>query len=88
MLTRLTCARFIMLGVTLRTLSLRWIESFNQKGLIFRDIVEVLVKIKIITDGMGWESRIMDHETGQFNPEKILLASKSYWTGEAKQQQS
>lgn len=54
---------------------------------IFRDVVEVLVKIKSITDGMRWESRIMDHESGPFNPEKILLAKKSYWTGEAKQEQ-
>ncbi|CAA3008624.1 probable methyltransferase PMT18 [Olea europaea subsp. europaea] len=54
---------------------------------IFRDVVEVLVKIKSITDGMRWESRIMDHESGPFNPEKILLAKKSYWTGAAKQEQ-
>ncbi|KAG8382519.1 hypothetical protein BUALT_Bualt05G0085700 [Buddleja alternifolia] len=53
---------------------------------IFRDVVEVLLKIKSITDGMRWESRIMDHETGPFNPEKILLAKKSYWTGEEAKQ--
>ncbi|XP_073285524.1 probable methyltransferase PMT18 [Primulina huaijiensis] len=54
---------------------------------IFRDGVEVLVKIKSITDGMKWQSRIMDHESGPFNPEKILVATKTYWTGEAKQKQ-
>ncbi|XP_077233435.1 putative methyltransferase PMT18 [Tasmannia lanceolata] len=52
---------------------------------IFRDVVEVLVKIKSITDGMRWKSQIMDHEDGPFNPEKILVAVKSYWTGEASQ---
>lgn len=50
---------------------------------IFRDTVEVLVKIKAITDGMRWKSQIMDHESGPFNPEKILVAVKNYWTGEA-----
>ncbi|CAK9149768.1 unnamed protein product [Ilex paraguariensis] len=53
---------------------------------IFRDVVEVLVKIKSIADGMRWESNIMDHESGPFNPEKILVAVKSYWTGEAEQE--
>ncbi|CAH9075387.1 unnamed protein product [Cuscuta epithymum] len=48
---------------------------------IFRDAVEVLVKVKSITDRMRWESRIVDHESGPFNPEKILVAVKSYWTG-------
>lgn len=51
-------------------------------AVIFRDTVEVLVKIQSITDGMRWKSQIMDHESGPFNPEKILLAVKSYWTGE------
>lgn len=55
---------------------------------IFRDAVELLVKIKAITDGMKWRSNIMDHESGPFNPEKILVAEKTYWTGEATQNQS
>ncbi|KAE8672394.1 putative methyltransferase PMT18 [Hibiscus syriacus] len=50
---------------------------------IFRDTVELLVKIKSITDGMRWKAQIMDHESGPFNPEKILVAVKTYWTGEA-----
>lgn len=29
----------------------------------------------------------MDHESGPFNPEKILVAVKSYWTGVASQKQ-
>ena len=52
---------------------------------IFRDGVEVLVKIKSITDGMRWKSQIMDHESGPFNPEKILLAVKTYWTAEVEE---
>ncbi|XP_020239535.1 probable methyltransferase PMT18 [Cajanus cajan] len=51
---------------------------------IFRDTVELLVKVKSLTDGMRWKSNIMDHESGPFNPEKILVAVKTYWTGEAK----
>ncbi|KAL5719343.1 hypothetical protein ACHQM5_012136 [Ranunculus cassubicifolius] len=54
---------------------------------IFRDTVEVLVKIQSISERMRWESKIMDHESGPFNPEKILVAVKTYWTGEASQQQ-
>lgn len=54
---------------------------------IFRDTVDVLVKIKSITDGMRWKSQIMDHESGPFNPEKILVAVKTYWTGKPSQKQ-
>ncbi|XP_058085318.1 probable methyltransferase PMT18 [Magnolia sinica] len=54
---------------------------------IFRDTVEVLVKIQSITERMRWKSQIMDHESGPFNPEKILVAVKTYWTGEATPQQ-
>ncbi|XP_006655678.1 probable methyltransferase PMT17 isoform X1 [Oryza brachyantha] len=54
---------------------------------IFRDTVEALVKIQSITDGMSWKSQIMDHESGPFNPEKILMAVKTYWTGEPTQKQ-
>ncbi|XP_008813543.2 probable methyltransferase PMT17 isoform X2 [Phoenix dactylifera] len=48
---------------------------------IFRDTVDVLVKVQAITNGMRWKSQIMDHESGPFNPEKILVAVKTYWTG-------
>lgn len=51
-------------------------------AVVFRDSVEVLVKIQAIANGMRWESKIMDHESGPFNPEKILVAVKSYWTGD------
>ncbi|KAG0474893.1 hypothetical protein HPP92_014579 [Vanilla planifolia] len=50
---------------------------------VLRDTVEVLVKVQAITEGMRWKSKIMDHESGPFNPEKILLAYKRYWTGES-----
>ncbi|CAN6466094.1 unnamed protein product [Victoria cruziana] len=50
-------------------------------AVIFRDSVEVLVKVREITDAMRWKSEIVDHESGPFNPEKILYAVKTYWTG-------
>lgn len=50
---------------------------------IFRDDVDVLVKIKRTTDGMRWETQLMNHEDGPFVREKILLAVKSYWTAPA-----
>ncbi|KAK4804162.1 hypothetical protein SAY86_003979 [Trapa natans] len=53
---------------------------------IIRDVVDVLVKVKKIADGMRWDSQILDHESGPFNPEKILVAVKSYWTGKPNQQ--
>ncbi|XP_059645092.1 probable methyltransferase PMT18 [Cornus florida] len=53
---------------------------------IFRDVVEVLVKVKSITDRMRWKTQILDHESGPFNPEKILVAIKGYWTAEAKKE--
>nr|GMD94852.1 probable methyltransferase PMT18 [Ipomoea batatas] len=54
---------------------------------IFRDVVEVLVRVRSITDRMRWESHIVDHESGPFNPEKILVAVKTYWTGNIEGQQ-
>ncbi|OAY68414.1 putative methyltransferase PMT18 [Ananas comosus] len=54
---------------------------------IIRDTVDVLVKAQAIANGMRWKSQIMDHETGPFNPEKILIAVKTYWTGKPIQQQ-
>ncbi|XP_062074764.1 probable methyltransferase PMT18 [Humulus lupulus] len=54
---------------------------------IFRDTVEILVKIQSIAKEMRWKTQIMDHESGPFNPEKILVAVKTYWTGEAPQKE-
>ncbi|KAK9714049.1 hypothetical protein RND81_06G068000 [Saponaria officinalis] len=53
-----------------------------QGTVIFRDTVEVLVKVQAIVSRMKWKSHITDHETGPFNPEKILVAVKTYWTAE------
>ncbi|KAK1296663.1 putative methyltransferase PMT15 [Acorus calamus] len=47
---------------------------------IFRDDVDVLVKVKTVADRMRWESMIVDHEDGPMEREKILLAVKTYWT--------
>lgn len=50
--------------------------------IIIRDTVEVLTKVQAITDGMRWNNQILDHESGPYNPEKILLAIKTYWTAD------
>ncbi|KAJ6837943.1 uncharacterized protein M6B38_321700 [Iris pallida] len=47
---------------------------------ILREDVDVLVKVKSITDGMRWESQIVDHEEGPHEREKLLLVVKTYWT--------
>ncbi|XP_051144156.1 probable methyltransferase PMT18 [Andrographis paniculata] len=49
---------------------------------IFRDNVELLVKIRSVADKMRWESQIYDHESGPLNVEKILVSRKLYWTVE------
>ncbi|KAL0002557.1 hypothetical protein SO802_016338 [Lithocarpus litseifolius] len=55
-------------------------------SVIFRDDVDYLVKIKSILDAMQWDSRIVDHEQGPLQREKILLAVKQYWTAPAPQE--
>lgn len=55
-------------------------------SVIIRDDVDILVKIKSITDGMEWEGRIADHENGPHQREKILFANKKYWTAPAPDQ--
>ncbi|XP_057527814.1 probable methyltransferase PMT16 [Amaranthus tricolor] len=49
-------------------------------SVIFRDDVDVLVQIKKITDALQWNSRIVNHEDGPLQREKLLFATKSYWT--------
>jgi len=46
------------------------------------------VKVQGIADRMRWKSQIFDHESGPFNPEKILVSEKTYWTGGDVQKQS
>ncbi|KAG6788670.1 hypothetical protein POTOM_004747 [Populus tomentosa] len=48
---------------------------------IVRDEVDVLNKVKKITGGMRWDTKMMDHEDGPLVPEKILVAVKQYWVG-------
>lgn len=54
---------------------------------ILRDTMDVLAKVQSITQRMRWKSQVMDHESGSFNPEKILVAVKTYWTAQLTQQQ-
>ncbi|XAR56004.1 hypothetical protein NMG60_11036276 [Bertholletia excelsa] len=48
-------------------------------AVLFRDEVDVLVKVKKIIGGMRWDAKLMDHEDGPLVPEKILVAVKQYW---------
>ncbi|KAB2597630.1 methyltransferase PMT15 [Pyrus ussuriensis x Pyrus communis] len=57
-------------------------------SIIFRDDVDVLVKIKSILDAMQYDARIVDHENGPKVREKILLAVKQYWTAPAPAQEN
>lgn len=54
---------------------------------IIRDVIDVLIKVQSITNRMRWKSRIMDHESGPLNPEKLLVAVKTYWTADPSTQQ-
>lgn len=56
-------------------------------SIIFRDDVDVLVKAKSIMDAMQYDVRIVDHENGPREREKIMLAVKQYWTAPAPAQQ-
>ncbi|XP_051121829.1 probable methyltransferase PMT16 [Andrographis paniculata] len=51
-------------------------------GVIIRDDVDEVVKVKRIADGLNWDSQIVDHEDGPLVREKILFAVKQYWTAE------
>jgi hypothetical protein len=48
-------------------------------AVIFRDKVDVLIKVKRIVQGMRWNTKMVDHEDGPLVPEKILFAVKQYW---------
>lgn len=49
-------------------------------SVIIRDDVDVVVRIKKIVKAMNWESKIVDHEDGPHQREKLLFAVKTYWT--------
>lgn len=48
-------------------------------AIIFRDEVDVLIKVKKIVGGMRWDTKLVDHEDGPLVSEKILVAVKQYW---------
>ena len=48
-------------------------------AVIFRDEVDVLVKVKKMIGGMRWDAKMVDHEDGPLVAEKILVAVKQYW---------
>ncbi|XP_021890546.1 probable methyltransferase PMT2 [Carica papaya] len=52
-------------------------------AVIFRDEVDALMKVKKIVAGMRWDTKMVDHEDGPLVPEKILVAVKQYWVGNA-----
>lgn len=49
-------------------------------GIIIRDDVDMVVKIKRITDGLKWDSQIVDHEDGPLVRQKLFFAVKVYET--------
>jgi hypothetical protein len=51
-------------------------------AVIFRDEVDVLIKVKKIVGGMRWDTKLVDHEDGPLVPEKILIAVKQYWVAD------
>ncbi|XP_073030028.1 probable methyltransferase PMT15 [Primulina eburnea] len=54
-----------------------------QGSLIIRDDIDVLVNVKSVADGLQWDSRMTDHEGGPHVREKLLIATKQYWTAPA-----
>ncbi|KAL8500106.1 hypothetical protein ACS0TY_019922 [Phlomoides rotata] len=57
-----------------------------QGSVIIRDDVDVLVNAKSIVDGLQWTSIMTDHEGGPHVREKLLIATKQYWTSPAPDQ--
>ncbi|KAD3069158.1 hypothetical protein E3N88_37038 [Mikania micrantha] len=51
-----------------------------QGGVIIRDDVDLLVNAKNIADQLQWDTRLVDHEEGPLVREKLLIATKQYWT--------
>lgn len=56
-----------------------------QGSVILRDDVDVLLKVKSFAEAMQWDARIVDHEKGPHQREKILIAVKQYWTAPSDQ---
>ncbi|PKA53053.1 putative methyltransferase PMT2 [Apostasia shenzhenica] len=51
---------------------------------IFRDSVDVVIKVRKLASGMRWKTRMLDHEDGPLVAEKILIAVKTYWVVDSK----
>uniref|UniRef100_A0A2P2K758 Methyltransferase n=2 Tax=Rhizophora mucronata TaxID=61149 RepID=A0A2P2K758_RHIMU len=51
-------------------------------AVIFRDRVDVLIKVKGMVRGMRWNTKMVDHEDGPLVSEKVLFAVKQYWVAE------
>lgn len=58
-----------------------------QGSVIIRDDVDVLLNVKNILDGVEWESKLVDHEDGPLVRQKLLIATKQYWTSPAVHEQ-
>lgn len=48
-------------------------------AVIFRDEVDILIKVKKLVEGMRWDTKLVDHEDGPLVPEKVLISVKQYW---------
>ncbi|KAK9669243.1 hypothetical protein RND81_13G118700 [Saponaria officinalis] len=48
-------------------------------AVIFRDQVDVLMRVKRLAGGMRWKTRMVDHEDGPLLREKVLFVVKQYW---------
>uniref|UniRef100_A0A7N0U6D5 Methyltransferase n=1 Tax=Kalanchoe fedtschenkoi TaxID=63787 RepID=A0A7N0U6D5_KALFE len=49
-------------------------------SVIFRDDVDVIIKIQRTIERLEWDSQVVDHEDGPLVREKLLFAVKRYWT--------
>lgn len=50
---------------------------------ILRDDVDLAVRIQSTMERLNWDSRIVDHEQGPLQTEKIVWAVKPQWTAPA-----
>lgn len=59
-----------------------------QGSVIIRDDVDVLLNVKNIVEGLQWDCIMTDHEQSAHSREKILVATKQYWTVPAPDQEN
>lgn len=59
-----------------------------QGSVVIRDDVDIMVSVKSIADGLQWDNRMADHEDSPHVREKILIATKQYWTAGQNQEGS